>query len=210
MAWATPNDATHSVPPTRAPSPPIRVNLEPGITHLLPLGRTVRQASGGWWCGNSPRFVRLGWADRLRVGGARGRRGRPADKENDRVEESNRSSCGEDARPGAAPEGAVDLVGGALDDVGLFGIGLGLGDGAGLDGRGELIVAVGDEGVDDGLDVDVVGLRHVGDGLARVECGREVGLADADRLGDDRRVSDRFLVATEAAAAIVTAWPAPE
>src|SRR5256885_906379 len=79
MAWATPNDATHSVPPTRAPSPPIRVNLEPGITHLLPLGRTVRQASGGGWCGNSPRFVRLGWADRLRVAGARGRRGRAAD-----------------------------------------------------------------------------------------------------------------------------------
>src|SRR5256885_998519 len=113
MAWATPNDATHSVPPTRAPSPPIRVNLEPGITHLLPLGRTVRQASSGGGCGNSPRFVRLGWADRLRVGGARGGRGRAGGKEKDRLGGFKRSSCGGSSGSVAAPGGSLAPIGGA-------------------------------------------------------------------------------------------------
>src|SRR5438046_5790013 len=45
MAWATPNDATQSVPPTRAPNPPIRVNLEPGMTDLPTLVPSYDQSA---------------------------------------------------------------------------------------------------------------------------------------------------------------------
>src|SRR5512135_1102797 len=62
-------------------------------------------------------------------------------------------------------EGPVDLVGGSLGDLRLLGVGLGLGDRPGLDGRRELALAVGDERADDLLRVDAVRLRDRGDRL---------------------------------------------
>jgi hypothetical protein len=62
-----------------------------------------------------------------------------------------------------AAEGAVRLVGGALEDLGLLCVGLGLGDRAVRDLRCELARAVGDERIDDDLERDVMGLGHLGD-----------------------------------------------
>ncbi|TML88207.1 MAG: hypothetical protein E6G06_16575 [Actinobacteria bacterium] len=47
-------------------------------------------------------------------------------------------------------------------------------------------VDVGHERVDDLLHVDALGLGHLGDGLATAQLVAQVGLADPDRLGDDR------------------------
>ncbi|TML88208.1 MAG: hypothetical protein E6G06_16580 [Actinobacteria bacterium] len=69
-------------------------------------------------------------------------------------------------------------------------------------------VDVGHERVDDLLHVDALGLGHLGDGLATAQLVAQVGLADPDRLGDDRglgagreaRAPAEALVALEAQA----------
>ena len=108
------------------------------------------------------------------------------------------------ATAGTAHERAVDLVGRPLGDLRLHAVGLGLGDGPGLDLGGELVEPVLDEGVDHRLGRDVVRLGDLRDGLAALEGGVEVGLGDPDRLGNDRGIADS-LVAAEAARAGVIA-----
>src|SRR6266446_6361907 len=124
------------------------------------------------------------------------------------TEDCGRPGGGEEKSGGSvaptALEVAVSLVGRPLGELGLLRIGLGLGQGAGLDGRVELGLAVSHEGVDHDLEVDVVSLGHVGDGLAALERGLEVGFADPDRLGDDGGIGDRLDVT---AAGAVTAAP---
>ncbi len=47
----------------------------------------------------------------------------------------------------------------------------------------EALGRLGHEGIHDVLDVDALGLGHLGDGLAVLELGAELLLADAERLG---------------------------
>src|SRR3954447_9034610 len=105
----------------------------------------------------------------------------------------------------ATLEAAVGLGGRPREELGLLGVGLGLSHRPGLDRGIELGLAVRDESVDDDLDVDVVGRRDLGDGLAALERRQEVGLADADRLGDDRGVADGLIVAAALAAVALEA-----
>ena len=50
---------------------------------------------------------------------------------------------------------------------------------------GGTLCEAGDEGVDDHLHVDSLGLGHIGDGLAGLEFGAQFGLGHAEGLGGD-------------------------
>ena len=85
----------------------------------------------------------------------------------------------------------VHRVGDAVLELGLEGGGAFGGDVLVGDGLVDAAGGIGHERVDDLLHVDALGLGHLGDGLSAAQLVAELGLADPERLGDDRALSRR-------------------